>query len=68
MPEVSCHACGKKRRADDKPCPHCAGAAYPHRRTAEEHADYLTAIRERDRIGKALEHSKQPSDDDVKEG
>jgi len=54
MTDVICHACNKSRAVGDEPCPHCGAGAYPHRRTAEEHADYLRAVAERDRIGAAL--------------
>jgi hypothetical protein len=46
---VICAKCKKERPATDEPCPHCGAAPYPHRRTAEEHADYLRAVTERDR-------------------
>lgn len=46
---LTCANCKKERPASDEPCPHCGAAPYPHRRTAEEHADYLRAVAERDR-------------------
>lgn len=46
---VTCTQCKGERPASDEPCPHCGASPYPHRRTAEEHADYLRAVAERDR-------------------
>jgi hypothetical protein len=44
---VTCTKCKKERPASEKPCPHCGASPHPHRRTAEEHADYLRAVAER---------------------
>jgi predicted amidophosphoribosyltransferase len=49
MRQVTCHKCKNERPATDEACPHCGTARYPHRRTADEHADYLRAVAERDR-------------------
>jgi hypothetical protein len=46
---VTCTSCKTERPATDEPCPQCGAAPYPHRRTAEEHGDYLRAVAERDR-------------------
>ena len=46
---VICTRCKKERPTGEEPCPHCGTAPYPHRRTAEEHADYLRAVAEHDR-------------------
>jgi hypothetical protein len=46
---VICTSCKRERPAGEEACPHCGAAAYPHRRTAEEHADYLRAVAEHDR-------------------
>jgi predicted amidophosphoribosyltransferase len=48
--KVMCTKCKKQRPAGEEPCPHCGAPAYPHRRTAEEHADWLRAIAEHDRM------------------
>ena len=47
--KVMCTKCKKQRPAGEEPCQHCGAPAYPHRRTAEEHADWLRAIAEHDR-------------------
>jgi hypothetical protein len=46
---ATCTKRNQERPANDHPCPHCGADPYPHRRTAEEHADYLRAVAERDR-------------------
>jgi predicted amidophosphoribosyltransferase len=51
---VKCAKCKRERPATDVACPQCGAPVYPHRRTAEEHADYLRAIDERDRYKPAV--------------
>jgi predicted amidophosphoribosyltransferase len=46
--KVICTSCKNERPAGEEACPHCQAPGYPHRRTAQEHADYLRAIAERD--------------------
>ena len=52
---VRCTSCTQVRPSGRASCPHCGSPAYPHRRTAEEHADYLRAIAERDRVASKLD-------------
>jgi hypothetical protein len=47
--KVVCTNCKKERPAGEEPCPHCSAPAYPHRRTAYEHADWLREEHDRER-------------------
>jgi len=53
---VICFKCKRERPPGDEACPLCGAPAYPHRRTAEEHADYVRAVEERDRLRPDFKH------------
>jgi len=60
MAEIICTGCKQKRPAGEAACPHCGAAAYPHRRTAAEHEEYLRAVAEHDLVRDVLERDRLP--------